>query len=366
MTTYYVRKSGSDGNNGTSPATAWLTISKALGASGISSGDTAYIGPGVYRESITVDMVSATSETFVIGDVLGANTGDDPGEVRITNYMTDDTTAPTDQDFIDLHGRDYLTFQNIIFSGAYPIDTGYTVFRSGEANASINITIKDCVFYIVGNIGYGSQIVKFQSGVPGVPLNLTIDRCYFFIINGINAISILLTKVDSADYDANVLIRNNVFISDTTVVAVASSGLGSFKGGGIRIYNNTSINGNIYGGVPNDLSTTYPVEIKGNLSIGCNGTETDFTTFPDVVEDYNVFVTDAVTKSGVNSIAGYDYHPAIHFGQENVLGFRARHYATPTLGSPLIGFGNFTGSPSADILNRPRPAGGQATVNAVG
>ena len=117
MTTYYVRKSGSDGNNGTSPATAWLTISKALGASGISSGDTAYIGPGVYRESITVDMVSATSETFVIGDVLGANTGDDPGEVRITNYMTDDTTAPTDQDFIDLHGRDYLTFQNIIFSG---------------------------------------------------------------------------------------------------------------------------------------------------------------------------------------------------------------------------------------------------------
>ena len=50
-TTYYVRVSGDDGDDGLSPAAAWATIGKALGASGISSGDTVYIGAGVYREN---------------------------------------------------------------------------------------------------------------------------------------------------------------------------------------------------------------------------------------------------------------------------------------------------------------------------
>ena len=69
MATYYVRKTGSDSNAGTSAGAAWLTIGKALGASGIASGDTVYIGAGVYREAVTVNMTSATAETKVIGDV---------------------------------------------------------------------------------------------------------------------------------------------------------------------------------------------------------------------------------------------------------------------------------------------------------
>ena len=46
MTTYYVRATGSDGAAGTSAGTAWLTIGKALGAAGIASGDTVYVGAG--------------------------------------------------------------------------------------------------------------------------------------------------------------------------------------------------------------------------------------------------------------------------------------------------------------------------------
>src|SRR5690242_4908865 len=96
MATYYVRKTGSDAAAGTSPATAWATIGKALGASGIASGDTVYVGPGVYREQITVAMTSATVETLVIADVDGSQTGDAPGEVRWTGWDGgSDIVAPT-------------------------------------------------------------------------------------------------------------------------------------------------------------------------------------------------------------------------------------------------------------------------------
>src|ERR1051325_3311383 len=78
MTTYYVSPSGSDSNNGLGPDAShasnkpWLTIGKALGASGIASGDIVYIAPGTYREVVTVNMTSATVETQVIGDPANA------------------------------------------------------------------------------------------------------------------------------------------------------------------------------------------------------------------------------------------------------------------------------------------------------
>jgi hypothetical protein len=70
MATYYVRPDGNNANAGTGPATnqAWQTLTKALGATGIASGDTVYIAPGSYNESVTIGMTSATATTSVIGD----------------------------------------------------------------------------------------------------------------------------------------------------------------------------------------------------------------------------------------------------------------------------------------------------------
>jgi hypothetical protein len=107
MATLYVRKTGSDSNSyaqAQTPATAWLTINKALTSA--LSGDTVYIGAGVYREAVIVSMTSATAETTIAGDVDGSHTGD-VGEVRWTGYTTNDKTTPTPGATVDLAGRDF-------------------------------------------------------------------------------------------------------------------------------------------------------------------------------------------------------------------------------------------------------------------
>src|SRR5437870_8447890 len=82
-TTYYVRQTvGDDTHDGTSPETAWQHIGKLSAA--MHAGDTAYVGPGLYREMITVlnDGAPDNRITF-IGDASGQRSGDPPGVVMI-------------------------------------------------------------------------------------------------------------------------------------------------------------------------------------------------------------------------------------------------------------------------------------------
>jgi hypothetical protein len=57
---YYVTKSGKDDNVGTNEATAWLTIQKA--ANSATPGSTVYIGPGIYYETVTINIEGNTKE----------------------------------------------------------------------------------------------------------------------------------------------------------------------------------------------------------------------------------------------------------------------------------------------------------------
>src|SRR2546426_8666325 len=83
-TTYYVRQTvGDDSHDGTSPETAWQHIGKLSAA--MHAGDMAYVGPGLYREQVTVLNDGAPDKriTFV-ADTTGQHTGDPPGIVMIT------------------------------------------------------------------------------------------------------------------------------------------------------------------------------------------------------------------------------------------------------------------------------------------
>ena len=85
-TDYYVRKSGSNGATGTSPAQAFRTIDKAADVAG--AGDTVYVGAGTYTETVTPsnDGTAGSPITF-IADTTGAETGD-AGEVILQRAGT--------------------------------------------------------------------------------------------------------------------------------------------------------------------------------------------------------------------------------------------------------------------------------------
>ncbi len=117
MATYYVRNDGADANTGLGPGRlqAWQTIQKALGAAGISSGDTVYIAPGRYNETLTINMISATVETRVLGDPTCTQFNDiTPGVVRLTS-----TAADTGSSFsgiaITATSKNFLTFRKLLF-----------------------------------------------------------------------------------------------------------------------------------------------------------------------------------------------------------------------------------------------------------
>jgi parallel beta-helix repeat protein len=91
-TTYYVRQtSGDDTRDGTSPATAWRHVDKLSRA--MHAGDTAYVGPGLYREEIVVENDGASDARIVfVADITGQHTGDPPGVVMLAGADPVDET----------------------------------------------------------------------------------------------------------------------------------------------------------------------------------------------------------------------------------------------------------------------------------
>ena len=80
---YYVRKSGSDSNDGLSPDTAFLTIQKACSAA--DDGDFVFVGAGDYQEMVEIENSGTLQEPIVfVADTEGAYTGD-KGEVKISS-----------------------------------------------------------------------------------------------------------------------------------------------------------------------------------------------------------------------------------------------------------------------------------------
>jgi parallel beta-helix repeat protein len=90
-TTYYVRQTvGDDAHDGTSPKTAWLHLAKLSAA--MHAGDTAYVGPGLYREEIVVTNDGSPAGRLVfVADTTGQHTGDPPGVVLVAGS---DPVAP--------------------------------------------------------------------------------------------------------------------------------------------------------------------------------------------------------------------------------------------------------------------------------
>jgi hypothetical protein len=116
------------------------------------------------------------------------------------------------------------------------------------------------------------------------------------------------------------------------------------------------------------LSTAYPVQVYNSIFCGTAQRPIQASSSGQCLEDYNVFYGQAPLNvtSGGHSVSDGSKAPLLDYGQWSFWGQYARPFLTPSIDSPLLGFGNAAGSPTTDFIGRPRPEGGKSLSGGVG
>ncbi len=326
----------------------------------MASGDTVYLCPGTYREAVTVAMTSAVATTTVSGDpgnVQGfkdANAVLVPGgEVQWTGFTVNDYT-PNANSTVNLAGRDFLSFSNIVFvcGNGFGIDGNTT-------KTSTDITLTDCCF--IAATGSSGLMPVIFAAAANVALNLTVTRCMFLGGPGSGsggAISLNIDTPATADFNINVAISNcNFSVGGTAHISIAQGLTANvFKYGGVTINNCNFVGGTVacFRAFDTNHSTSVTSAIYNSV---CFGTIRAFTS-GQILEDYNSFYTNAPRTNvavGTHSVAGIA--PLMEVGQASFIGGTVRPYGMPSQRSPLLGFGANAGGPAVDLLNRSRSSG---------
>jgi hypothetical protein len=369
MANRYLRTTGSDSNDGSTPALAWSTWGKALGATGIVSGDVLYVGGGTYRETVTVGMTNPTAETRIWADVDGSHCGD-PGQVILSAYTTNDTTAPAAATTLNLNGRDFLTFESVApgLGGVTLVGGDIAVSCLTAITAhSQNITLRDMTM-IPGRVVSGGSCLSYTAAADEVG-TWVIDRCRFIASNVNGVIIVIVTRPSAADLDVDVQIRNCfAWCATGAFVRVDAAGANTFNGGGVDLFNCTFLgNSAILQTVNANLSTSIPCTLANCLHLGGSGAPLNANVAGQIKESgpNRLFTGTARTNVAgadldAGSVLGNAHALLLNLGQEDGSAV-PRPFAAPLAGSPLLGFGTATGAPATDLGNRPRPAGGPIT-----
>lgn len=132
--THYVSTTGSDSNNGTSPATAWLTLQHA--ATQAQPGNVIEVADGSYAR-FTIQNKTATSGNPII---LRA-----AGNAVVINSGTSSSTSPDNRDAIKVYNCHHVTIHGIRTANA---------FRAGcRVTESFHVRVQGCVFANGGTWG---------------------------------------------------------------------------------------------------------------------------------------------------------------------------------------------------------------------
>lgn len=362
MTTYYVRKTGSDAASGLSPALAWLTVDHAVG--NIGDGDTIYVGAGIYRELVSSWRGGNTTETSLIGDTDGSHTGD-AGEVVITAFLTNDTTAASANTTLNegLGGTDFWTLQYLTIVGG--TSTTNSCFYM---NNDVHWIIRDCTFWGGMNV---TRVVMFGDNYDATAAHNLFERNRVFAYSRAIEVGTFSTNPSPADVDLDVIFRNNLIIALNGACITLEQGQASnTKAGGLVIKNNLLITGAVAVGGTNvacvqtntNNSTANPCLVYNNHLVS-GGRVLIAQTSGQIVSDYNLTKranTNTNVTAGTHDQTAYDNR--FLFGQEQSYGAVLRPFGMPVLGSPIFGFGAFDTSVTDDLLQGIRPGSGNASV----
>lgn len=202
----YVRTTGSDDNDGTSPGTAVQTLAAAVKL--VAPGSTVFVGPGRYTGLVEIRNVtgSAMFPVQFIADPSGVQTGDPPGNVVLD--------ANGDFAALVIATSPFVAVDGFVLTGAIPqtapsqLSASAVEVRSG----SDHVTVRNCV---IGN-NVSADGIRVQSPDVLVFNNLIYGAIHGIAVNG-GATGVMLVNNTVAD-------SSNIGLSFTLSGGVAPSG----------------------------------------------------------------------------------------------------------------------------------------------
>jgi hypothetical protein len=284
MTTYYVGPGGNDANNGQSWANRKATLNGAEDVP-VAAGDTVYVGPGVYRELLTVD-VSGTSGNLIsyIADVTGANTDGVGGEVRITGSDDDQTAARANA--ITATSKDYRKFRGFL------LDT---------TSSNVISLATSCSGWIIENCRLQGNAASNLINVAGTGTNNTIRKCVLLLARNRGVLFTHATTVDNAGH----VIENCILLAGPVGAGVRTDRIG-----GITVRNCLFVSWNQAVQVGTALTAGQTVTVNNCVVCG-NTTGFSATVTGEIVENYNSLFSNSTDRANTSTGANSNAYPPL-------------------------------------------------------
>jgi hypothetical protein len=273
MATYYVGSGGSDASAGTSWGARKLTLNGVEDIP-VAANDTVYVGPGTYRELLTVDVSGTSSNPITyIGDYTGANTDGVGGVVRITG--SDNDQSATRANCISASSKNYRTFTGFV------MDT--TTAQVITMTTAQNWIVQQCILH-------GPCATALVNIAGASQSNCTFQNCAFY---GVDGRALDFTHSSGVDNTGHV-VQNCLFY------ALTSTAIRYDRIGGITVKNcviRGCGNGVRVGTAPTagQTITVNNCILMGNV----NGFFGSATT--EIIENYNCLSANTTARTSTNT-----------------------------------------------------------------
>ena len=319
MANIYVRKSGNDSNDGSTPALAKLTIENAFAAA--SNSDKIVIGAGLYNLKTKLDNNSLNVDFY--GDITGELTGD-AGPVFIDG-MNDSTTFSDfgDYDVINLSQSNISSFDNICFENIqtrnyYGLIRGRVNINNCSTNGIVTYyiirtdalsSIKNSIFFKSTPIGNNIGVIYPSQGCTLTMENIIIDT---IIGNKYDSSQIYCQGVNLKEYDVVATLTNCTIKNVSSHRSGDMIGIGvqsSFSGGGditVNLKNCNFIN-NYMDARISDSGFNWIVSISNCNAFGSRVDSLGFTPTTTVPESVIVTPCKISPYSRTQNIGGTGY-----------------------------------------------------------
>lgn len=301
MATYYVGPGGNDANDGLSWANRFLTLNGAEDEP-VAADDTVYVGPGVYRETLNLDVSGgAVTPITYIGDVTGEHTDGIGGVVRVTGSNNDQTRVRAACVLFGWPGKNYRIFRGFRFDMA----SNLAIDISGQATGWI---FEDCVFTDNAIAGIGTAGDNQADGI--------VRRC-LFIGSGQFGISFW---DDDTIQDAEHLVENCIF-----------TGFGHWQSSiSITREDACTIRNCLFIGAYRAIQVTVAL-VTGTIVNNCAFSNCQYglvgQAVGDIIENFNSFFNNGTDRTNTNTGAQSNIFPmlidlpVLHSGTGQISGY---------------------------------------------